>query len=197
MDLSPIERWVEQQLTPHRWQHTLGVATTAVQLAERYGCNPAKVKLAALCHDCARELPKAAALKHLLEFGILADEMEASYPVLLHGPIAAELVRRRFGIDDPAVLDSIRYHTTGRPRMCRLERILYVADTIEPGRRFTGVDELRRLAMTDLDKAVLACMDAAIRYLLNRGAVIHPRSLSARNWLLHELDWTEAGEGAD
>jgi predicted HD superfamily hydrolase involved in NAD metabolism len=155
-----------------------------VRLARRWGADIEKARIAGLVHDCGKSPSRNILLKRVLEFGIVMDEIEEAEPQLLHGHVSAELALREFGIDDQEVLASIRYHTTGRVSMSLLEKIIYLADYIEPGRDFPGVDELRELAGQDLDMAVLRAMDLTLIHVIQRGLLIHPRTVAARNWLM-------------
>ena len=179
-----VKERLREMISQERYRHSLQVADTAVQLAERWRASVEKARIAGLVHDCGKSPSRSILLKRVLEFGIVMDEIEQSEPQLLHGHVSAELALREFGIDDEEVLSSIRYHTTGRVSMSLLEKIVYLADYIEPGRDFPGVDELRELAGQDLDVAVLRAMDLTLIHVIQRGLLIHPRTVAARNWLI-------------
>lgn len=164
------------------------MAAAAVDLADRYGADREKARIAGLVHDCARDLPRNILLKRVLEFGIVLDEIEEQETGLLHGPVGAHLASCIFGITDKDVFTSVYYHTTGRARMSLLEKIVYLADYVEPGRHFPGVEELRVWAQRDLNVAILRATDSTLKYVIERGGLIHPRTVEARNWLLcHEM----------
>ncbi|NLA58362.1 MAG: HD domain-containing protein [Firmicutes bacterium] len=179
-----VKERLQEMISEERYLHSLGVADTAVRLARRWGADIEKARIAGLVHDCGKSPSRNILLKRVLEFGIVMDEIEEVEPQLLHGHVSAELALREFGIDDQEVLASIRYHTTGRVSMSLLEKIIYLADYIEPGRDFPGVDELRELAGQDLDMAVLRAMDLTLIHVIQRGLLIHPRTVAARNWLM-------------
>ncbi|NLY30572.1 MAG: HD domain-containing protein [Firmicutes bacterium] len=179
-----VKERLRELISEERYLHSLGVADTAADLAERWGESVEKARIAGLVHDCGKSSSRNILLKRVLEFGIVMDEIEETEPQLLHGHVSAELALREFGIDDEEVLSSIRYHTTGRVSMSLLEKIIYLADYIEPGRDFPGVDELRELAGQDLDMAVLRAMDLTLIHVIQRGLLIHPRTVAARNWLI-------------
>jgi len=166
------------------YRHVLGVAETARAMACRFGADERAAYTAGLLHDVAKVLSPEALLKAAEGSGIVVDEIERRSPGLLHGPVAAVWAQQELGIRDQAILDAIRYHTTGRAGMSPLEMIIYTADLIEPGRRYPGVEALRELAGNDLKAACLAGLDQTLRYCLDRGWLIHPRSLEARNALL-------------
>lgn len=177
---------VRAQMPAKRWTHTLGVMESATALAKRYGADEKKADLAALLHDYCKYWPIDKQSDVLEESGELADFLHYD-KALLHAPAAAVVVRRKFGIDDAEVLDAIRYHTSGRVGMTLLDKIVCLADYIEPGRDFPEVEELRLLAETSLEKALVAGFDSTIRYLLSRGLKVYPLTLDARNGLLDEL----------
>lgn len=179
-----IKKRLQQMISADRYTHSLGVAEAASRLAQLYGASVEKARIAGLVHDCGKSESKNILLNRVLEFGIVMDEIEQVETQLLHGPVSAELARREFGIEDEEVLSAIRYHTTGRVWMSLLEKIVYLADYIEPGRCFTGVDELRELACQDLDTALIRAMDLTLTHVMRRGLLIHPRTVKARNWLI-------------
>lgn len=182
--LPAIEEEVRRRLSPERFRHVLGVVATSLELAHRFGIDREKAQLAAVLHDVAKEYPRKRLLKEALDFGIVLSEIELQVTELIHAPVGAEVARREFGVDDPEVLAAVRYHTTGRAGMAPLEKLLFVADYIEPGRSFPGVDEVRMAAERSLDEAALLALDQSLVYLITRGRLIHPDALAARNDLL-------------
>ena len=178
------EREIRARLDERRFAHTLGVVEAAVQLARRFGVDENKARAAALLHDVARGYDRERLLKEADEFGIVLSDFERTAWALIHAPLGAEIARRDFGVDDPDILAAIRYHTTGRPGMSALERIVFVADYIEPGRSHPGVGPVREAAQSDLDRAVLLALDQTIKYLLEMGQAIAPDAVAARNELL-------------
>lgn len=182
-----LENKLGDILDPKRFRHSVMVKETAVRMALRHGADPTKAALAGLLHDVARPLSDAELLRFVVDFDIVVDSVERENSVLLHAPVGAEMVRREFNIDDCEVLEAIRWHTVGRPSMSLLAQIIYLADYIEPGRRFPGVQTMRRLESRTLPGAVLYAMDSNIRYLLRRGAVVHPSTILARNDLLRRV----------
>ena len=157
-------------MKPHRFAHTLGVRSTAVELAALHGENMQKAALAAILHDIAKPLPleemRALCAKYHADF---SDEL-LSNGNLLHGPAAALIAQYELGITDPEVLSAIHCHTTGKPGMSRLDMIVFIADAIEPNREpYPGLENLRTLARSDLAAAVLASMHSTRDYVLSRG----------------------------
>ncbi len=170
-----------------RLEHSLGTRDVAVELAQRYGLEEQRVMSAALLHDYARELGDKPLMEYALQEGIPIGETEQELPVFLHGPVGAVMVRKNFGIHDLQVLRAISVHTTGAAKMGPLEKVVFIADKIEPGRKYPGVDRLRELALYDLDKCLVACLDQSIKYSLDRGVVLHPEICRARNSVLRDI----------
>ncbi len=186
MEEQEIMEKVQREVSPSRWRHTQGVVETATHLAERFSVDVQTCRVAAWIHDLAREWP----LEKLQQY---AEHVEipsgfALIPVLLHGPIAAALSRRWFGVDNPDVENAIRYHTTGREGMSKLEMILCLADAIEPSRSYPGVERLRELAEQDLVQALAEAIDATLQYLLARHEPIFPLTVMARNDLWRQVN---------
>lgn len=184
LPIADIERRVRLRMSPARFRHVRGVVEAAADLASRWGVDAQKARLAAVLHDVARDEPSNSLLKQVLDFGIMVDEITRGEPALLHAVAGASVAEHEFGVRDPDVLAAIRYHTTGRAGMSRLERVIYLADCIEPGRDFPGVARLQELARSSLDGAVLAALEQTIRYVLDRGRLLHPDTVAARNDLL-------------
>lgn len=156
-----ITAHLEANLKPSRLLHTKGVAAEAVVLAKRYGADLEKAELCALFHDSCRS----------------AGNLE-------HGPAAAEMMKKDYNIQDQDMINAVAYHTTGREGMSLLEKVIYLADAIEPSRDYPGVTELRRLAEKDLNGACLASMEHSIQYVRDRGAKLDDNTVKARNCLL-------------
>ncbi len=184
MTREDIKYRLEEILTPRRFIHSLNVMNTAMELAQRYGVDREKAAVAGLLHDCARDIRGEDILQLCGEFGIQVDEITRAQPDLLHGAVGAELAREDYGIADEAVLDAIRYHTTGYETMSMLAKVVFIADYIEPGRNFTGVNEARKAAYDDMDSAMILSLDKTIRHLLAKGSLIHPSTINARNFII-------------
>ena len=158
-----ICEYIKKNLTEKRQIHTEGVRQTAIQLAERYGTEKEKAELAALFHDMCRNLPVEVSNYYVRHLEL--PEKYLDNVNLAHGKIAAFLMKREFGIEDEDLLNAVSYHTTGRPEMSLLEKIIYIADAIEPGRRYPGVAKLRQAAFEDLDQACLLSLSNTICYV--------------------------------
>jgi len=155
-------------------------------LAGMFNGNIAQAYLAGLLHDYAREVPNSELLELAVEHNLVQDSVELLQPNLLHGAVGAWMLQEQGIVEDEAVLNAIRWHTTGHPDMDQLARIIYIADYIEPERKFPGVEALRTIAHRDLDLGVLAGLDHTISFLIQKNGFLHPLSVAARNRLLEE-----------
>ena len=171
---------VREQLTEHRYQHTIGVMETAIVLAERFGADPRKAELAAIFHDYAKFRPKEEMRQIIVEQNMPAELLEYNSE-LWHAPVGAYLVEIEAGVTDQEVLDAIRYHTSGRIGMTLLDKIIYLADYIEPGRHFPGVEEVREMAGEDLEKALIQSMKNTIQFLMKKNQPVFPDTFNAYN----------------
>lgn len=175
---SQITLQLKRTLSEYRLKHTLSVAETAVCLANRFGVNPFQAHLAGMLHDCAKGMDAPTLLQLIRNGGVSADEMELSMPALLHAPAGAALARMQYHVTDQNVLSAIRWHTTGRRNMTPLEKVVYLADMIEPCRAFyPGLDELRECALSNLDEAVYMAAARSATYVSGRGKKLHPRTM--------------------
>ncbi len=179
---------LKKRLTAKRYTHTVSVAQTAAKLAKMYESDADQAYMAGLMHDYARDLSPTELLTIAQENDLISDHAEVINPDLLHGVAGAFLLKKEGLITDEAILQAIRYHTTGHPKMSKLDKIIYIADYIEPGRDFPGVDKLRTMSYQNLDYGVLAGLDHTIMFLLQSGAFIHPLSIAARNHMLEEVN---------
>ena len=170
-------------LKPKRMPHVLGTEQEAVRLVRRYGGDETQARIAALLHDCTKKLDMAQQLALCEKYGIMLDELEQKALKLLHSKTGAAIARDVFGVED-AVYDAILYHTTGKPDMTRLEKIIYLADYIEPTRDFPGVDELRKTVYEDMDKGLLMGLTMTIQEMEEMGNPVHHLTRDARDYLL-------------
>ncbi len=163
--LDPVLTQLQKTLSKERYRHTLGVEKTAVELAVLYGEDVEKARLAALLHDCARCLDSGEMRR------LVGNRMgNTTLRALMHAPAGATLARQKYGVEDHAILSAIRWHTTGHEGMTRLEKIVYLADFIEPNRPdYPGLSELRAEAFRDLDRAVRLAAENTMRYVRARG----------------------------
>ena len=174
-----------------RFEHSLRVMETSIKLANRYNFSVEKAAIAGLLHDCGKLKGETNLLKVSSDFGIILDSMTKCNSELIHSILGAAIAEKEYGIKDQEILRAIRYHTTGRENMSLLEKIVYIADLIEPGRSFEEVDKLRRLALEDLDKCLLYSLDNTLKFLIEKKKLIHIDSIKARNYLLIQTRTTE------
>ncbi len=181
--LEDAESYARGRLSDKRYAHTLRVAETAERLAKLHGLDSERARLAGLLHDTAREVGKEELLRVAGEDGLPVGDFERERPILLHGPVAAELAREDLGMEDGEVLDAVRAHTTGDPGMGPLALALFVADKIEPGREQPGVEDLRELARVSLHRAARAALEDSVSYNERRDRPAHPKSRQTLEWL--------------
>lgn len=157
---------LQQKLTPLRYEHSIGVSYTAMALAMRYGCSLEKAEIAGLLHDCAKHFEDSEIIDKCRKHKIPLTEDELKAPAVLHATYGAWLAEYRYGIKDEEIISAIRWHTTGKEDMTLLEKIIYIADYIEPRRyKAEDLDEMRRLAFIDLDETMFRILDGTLKYL--------------------------------
>ncbi|MCD8068292.1 MAG: bis(5'-nucleosyl)-tetraphosphatase (symmetrical) YqeK [Lachnospiraceae bacterium] len=171
-----------------RYEHTLSVAYTAANLAAVHGGNVEKALRAGMLHDCAKCLPDHDKLELCKKYHIHVSDMERRNPSLLHAELGACLAKELYEESDPDVLNAISSHTTGRPDMSLLEKIIFVADYIDPGRtKGTHLREIRKMAYEDIDRAVVRILRDTLEYLVKTKTDIHPGTQRTLDYYLkHE-----------
>ncbi|MCS1350405.1 bis(5'-nucleosyl)-tetraphosphatase (symmetrical) YqeK [Mechercharimyces sp. CAU 1602] len=187
------ENWhkiVEAALPPARWQHTVRVQETAVKLAKKIGIESEYAIQAALLHDYCKYWSRKELATWITRCH-LPVELLQFHKELWHGPVGAEVAREQFGVEEVDVLNAIRYHTSGRPGMSLLEKVIFLADYIEPGRRFPGVEEVRVQAEGSLDLAVMSALRNTVQFLLQQQQKVYPLTLLAYNDLYDQLSEDE------
>ena len=174
--MKKIKKYLKKHLTKDRYHHTLGVAYTAIAMAMRY--NPEtgnsnfiiRAEIAGLLHDCAKCMDNDKKLRICERNNIPYNSFEASHPYLLHGRVGAYIAQTKFDIHDEDILQAITWHTTGRPDMSLLEKIIFIADYIEPSRNpIPELDEIRQLAFIDIDKAMEKILSNTLKFLESKG----------------------------
>lgn len=191
-DIRDIESSVKKVMDERRFIHTLGVRDTSFCMAIVHHYDEQKALIAGLLHDVARCLSDETLIMECEKFGLPISSYERKSPYLLHGKLGAYYAQTRFGIEDPSILSAIAYHTTGKPDMNTLEKIVFVADFIEPGRsdyKIPNLKWIRELAFTNLDKAVLEILKNTISYLETKNASIDTTTVDAYQYyvtLIHE-----------
>lgn len=165
-DLRKIRKSMEKKLDHKRYEHTLGVAYTAAALAMRYEADVNNALLAGLLHDCAKCMSNEQRLAICEKHNLAVSEVEKRNPYLLHAKVGSFLAMKKYGVTDKDVINAILNHTTGRPGMSKLEKIIWLADYIEPGRKQApNLAKIRKVAFEDLDQAILLALEDTIRYL--------------------------------
>jgi predicted HD superfamily hydrolase involved in NAD metabolism len=189
MEFQQMKDELKKHLKESRYRHSVGVSDTAVFLAGRFGVDESQARIAGLLHDCAREFSNDAMQAEADKRQISYGQVERRMPLLLHAGIGARLVKERYGVDDRAISQAIEHHTVGGAAMTRLDKIIYFADMIEPQRNYPGVDELRRLSRSaSLDEMVLAGLSRSIIFVVQKGHLVHPDTVQARNEILLKVD---------
>lgn len=189
MSIEHIQHYLEQYVSGERLKHVYRVTDMAIRLAEQHGISVEKAQVAALLHDIAKQL-SSEELKAWIEKGGQDEAVLTYHKELWHAKAGAVMVEQDLSITDATILQAIRYHTTGREGMTCLEQIIYIADLIEEGRIFPGVERLRSIAMNrSLEETMAACIHHSVSYLIQQQTVIHPDSFACYN------DWMKKNEG--
>ena len=172
-----------KELDEPRYQHTLGVMYTAASMAMRYGEDVEKALIAGLLHDCAKCIPGQTKITMCEEAGIEISDIERQNAGLLHAKLGAYVAREEYGVTNEGILMSIRSHTTGRPDMSILEKIIYIADYMEPGRKeLPNMADVRKLAFEDIDKCLFRILKDSLVYLKSRDFAIDPMTEETYNY---------------
>lgn len=178
-ELLKIRKDLSKKLKKERFEHTIGVMYTAASLAMCYGSDIQKALTAGLLHDCGKYCSAKEQIKLCGKYDIQLTESELEMPALVHAKLGAYLARHEYKVKDQDVLDAITCHTTGRPGMTLLEKIIYIADYIEPNRRIIpGLEEIRGIVFQDIDRAVYLSAKNSVRYLNDGGKAVDPMTVS-------------------
>jgi predicted HD superfamily hydrolase involved in NAD metabolism len=181
-----IQRRVEA--LPQRLQEHIGrVQEIARELAPLHDLDPERAALGMLAHDVARAMPGKELLGHATALGLPIALVDLRAPVLLHGPVGAELLRRESGLDDASLYQAVYWHTTAHPTLDTLGKVVFLADKLDPpkARKYPYQPQLHQLAMEDLDRAILEFLTRETLGQLNRGGMVHPMMVETRNSLLY------------
>lgn len=195
MKRDKMEYRLKKTLDAPRYAHTLGVEKMARQMARRFGVDEEKAALAALLHDCAKCMTLSQMLKAAKDEPV--DPSMRGSKALMHAVAGMCVARDVYGVQDGDVLSAIRWHTTGRAGMSKLEKIIYLADMIEPGRKtYPGLEALRVLCRHDLDLAMVTALRMSASHVDEQGSALHPDTLAALRDLESAPQSREAGEKA-
>jgi len=181
-DKKRIIEYIERNMTEKRRIHTYAVVEEAKELSRRFGEDMEKAELAALFHDFFRGVSEAALNGYVRQLGLGPAYLDNAN--LAHSKIAAFIMERDYHIRDQDIINAVKYHTTGRAGMSKLEKIIYLADAIEPNRSYPGIKEIRELACRDLDEACLASLRHSIDYVSSRGLYLDQNTVMARDSLI-------------
>ncbi len=180
-----IQEILQDDLDYDRYWHTISVAFIASSLAMRYGFDsPDRAQIAGLLHDCAKCLPDEEKYALCEKYDVFLNEYEMANPALIHAKLGAEIAIDKFGVLDREILDAIRTHTTGAPNMTMLQKIIYVADFIEPNRDdiIPHIESIQTLAFNDIDKAICEISGYTLEYLNSKGKDIDPASIATHDF---------------
>ncbi|ANU25584.1 bis(5'-nucleosyl)-tetraphosphatase (symmetrical) YqeK [Planococcus versutus] len=176
MDHNQMLEIVKERLPENRYNHVLGVMETATELAKKFRISEANAKTAAILHDIAKFSDRDW-MKSIIESEKLDPLLLEYHSELWHAPVGAYVAKTEFGVEDEDVLNAIRFHTTGRDGMSSLEKVVYIADLVEPHRKFSGVEELRQLKDQGLDVMMEAAVKHSIEFLKSKNQPVFPDSL--------------------
>ena len=165
-DFIKMQKKLAKYLDENRYEHTLGVMFTCASLAMVHGYDLKNAQVAGLLHDSAKCIPNKKKLKICAEHHIPVSDFEKEHPFLLHAKLGAYIAKAKYNVTDKEILSAITYHTTGKPDMTMLEKIVYIADYIEPARnKAPRLTEIRRLAFEDLDECMYEILKDTLEYL--------------------------------
>ena len=194
-DLKQLRKDIKKVQDGKRYEHTLGVEYTAAALAMRYGAEMEAAQIAGLLHDCAKCMSDEEKLSLCKKHNIPITESERKAPYLLHAKVGGYLAEHKYGVEDRDILNAILHHTTGRENMSLLEKIVFVADYIEPGRKHApNLAEIRKLAFLDLDRALLRILEDTLSYLSDSGGELDP--MTEITWRYYSM-LTKCSSGLD
>lgn len=182
-DIKDVERVVKNTVSKERYYHSVCTAEACESLAKLYKVDVKKAKLIGIAHDIAREMPEKEKLEYIKANKIYADEIEKKRTGLLHAKIGADICKKEFGFTND-MKDAIEAHTTGKLDMDILSKILFIADCIGDDRKWDDVNLIKAMVKKDINQAVIYVLDVIIKDMLEKGKVIHPDSILARNGLI-------------
>lgn len=187
--ISKAKKVLKEYMDGSRFEHTIGVMDTAACLAMRYGADMEKALIAGLLHDCAKCMPDSKKVKICMKNHIPMSETEEQNPFLLHAKVGAYIAKEKYGVDDEEILQAIACHTTGKPAMTLLEKIIYIADYIEPMRnKAANLPEVRRMAFEDLDLALFKIFSDTLLYLKDTSKSLDAMTVQAYEYYKQTLN---------
>ena len=183
-ELDKVLEFLKDNLDDFRYGHSIRVMETAVELARIHGVDEEKAQMAGILHDSGKWKSREKTLQKVQDWGIILSEEERAEYNLVHGALSTYIAKNIFGIEDADVLNAIKNHITGRPAMSDLEKIVYIADMIEPARNYEFVDDFRAMAKVDLDRTMYEILNENLAHLIRNDRYIAGSSLEARNYYL-------------
>ena len=191
LSIEQMNLYLKENLLEKRYIHVKGVVEMAKKLAELNNVSEEKAEIAALAHDVAKNLSKDKMKEIITENNIIISPLEENNSNLWHSIIAPIVAKDKLGIEDEEILDSIRWHTTGKENMSVLAKIIYIADMIEPNRNFNGVEEIRKITYDNLDAGVYNGLTHSIQFLLTKNLLIDENTIKARNYFLLDSEFNK------
>lgn len=190
-----MQKKLKKYVDEMRYQHTLGVMYTAASLAMCYGIDIERAQVAGLLHDCAKCIPNEKKLRLCRQHNIPISEVEKKSPYLLHSRLGAYIAKEKYNVEDQEILNAIEYHTTGKPAMTMLEKIIFIADYIEPMRsKASNLEEIRHMAFHDIDRAVYKTLRDTLVYLEKEKSSLDNHTVVAYNYYKQLMDEDEEEE---
>lgn len=188
LKIEKIKKKLRHHLDKDRYEHTLGVMYTAAALAMVYRTDVNKALLAGLLHDCAKCIPGEKKVRLCEKYGLSVNQAEKKNSGLLHSKLGAYLAKAKYGVEDQEILDAICYHTTGRPQMTLLDKIIYIADYIEPNRcEAPNLEDARRMAFVDIDACLYMILKDSLSYLESKSLAIDPMTEKTFQYYQEEI----------
>lgn len=188
-DYKKIRKKLKDELSKSRYEHTLGVEFTAAAMAMKFGADIDRTELAGLLHDCAKCIDDEEKIDECKKYGIEISDVEKRNPFLIHSKLGAVYAKKKYGVDDAEILSAITYHTTGRPDMTLIEKIVFIADYIEPARdKAKNLSEIRKIAFEDIDEAMYMILRDTLEYLKTGEGELDPTTEEAYKYykLIHD-----------
>lgn len=182
-DLKIYKDILTKSIGRKRLNHSLNVVDTAVELAKSYNVSVHKTQIAAVLHDCGRLENNKILKEELKKYGLILDADSFNNYNLIHAILGRYIAYEVYGVTDFDILNSIRYHTTGRINMSILEKIIYLSDAIEPLRKYEDVDYIRKISKSDINQALILSLESTLKYLNNFNMTIHLNTINCLNWL--------------
>lgn len=174
---------IKERLSEFRYTHSLGVMKKAEELAKFYGLDVKKARLIGLAHDIAKQMTPTEIKEYLSKYDVELDELERMNIELMHAKIGADICKRKYNFDEQMV-NAVKYHTTGNPKMDMMAKIIFMADKIEENRDYEDVEERRKLTLENIDEAIIETINYTTKDSIDRGKMIHTDSIHTRNYLL-------------